>query len=155
MAFAATTEEALAELFDSTIAAMTPRLSYKGAEAWKPTSRETGQASTTRRFRQVWKLGGIQPGGAVGGRNIECFAELRIRTDYAGDHAQQQFIIIDDFYQLQDTLSALKSATNINGIVLVQGENYEPAEDYDTSTSADVTKIDHVFTVRYIRSISP
>ena len=100
--------------------------------AFRP--RETGQASTTRRFRQVWQLGGIQPGGAVGGRNIECFAELRIRTDYAGDHAQQQFIIIDDFYQLQDTLSALKSATNTNGIVLVQGENYEPAEDYDTST---------------------
>jgi len=160
MSLAATTEEALSEVFVDTIRGLAPRITYKGGEAWKPYTREAANASTTRRFRIVWQSGGIQPGGAVGGRIIECFAEVRVRTDYAGSHEKQQFAIMDDFFQLQDELSRLKAPGSSSGVVLVTGERWEPAPEVDLTMvpaldSTDVVKIDHVFTVRYMRRISP
>lgn len=156
----ATTEEVLTDLFVETIRGLSPRITYKGAEAWRPYSRETANASTTRRFRLVWSVGGIQPGGAIGGRNIEVWAEVRVRTDYAGSHDKVQFAIIDDFYQLQDELSALKAPPSDNGIVLVEGIRYEASPVFDptldlATDSTDILKIDHIFHARYMRRISP
>lgn len=160
MTLTATTEEELTALFEETIRGLSPRITYKGGEAWKPYSREVANATTTRRFRLVMLTGGIQDGGALGGGNVEMFGELRVRTDYAGDHAKLQHIIADDFVQLWQELSRLKRPTNANGVVLVEGLRYEPAVQVDDSLeppldSNDVIKIDHVFRVRYMRRISP
>lgn len=160
MAMTATTEEALSELFETTIASLTPRITYKGGEAWKPYKREVANATTTRRFRLVWASGGIQERAAVGGGNVEMFAELRVRTDYAGSNDKTQFIIVDDFIHLWQELSRLKAPPLNNGVVLVEGLRYEAAPQVDDSLeppldSNDVIKIDHVFRVRYMRRIDP
>lgn len=161
MGLAATTPEALSELFVSTIVGLTPRIAYKGGEAWKPYTRETANASATRRFRLVWNLGntGLQPGGAMGGRKIEAVAEMRVRVEYAGSNPKWQFALDDDFWHLQDSLSALKS-DDANGLILVRGIRYEPAVEVDASApiaidSTDVARYDLVYEVRYMRSTSP
>ncbi len=160
MAMTATTLEALGELFETTIAGLTPRLLYKGGEAWKPYKREVANATTTRRFRLVWSGGGIQERAAVGGGNVEMFAELRVRTDYASSNDKGQFVIEDDFVHLWQELSRLKAPPLNNGVVLVEGIRYEPAPQVDDGLeppldSNDVIKIDHVFRVRYMRRIDP
>jgi hypothetical protein len=146
----ATNEETLAELFTTAIIAIAPRLTYKGAEGWKPYNREVDGASRTRRFRLVWPPGatGLQPRGTSAGDIFEHFAELRVRTDYAGEHAKQQHLIIDDFHQLADTLSATKAGNN--GVVLVERLRTAPVVGGE---SDDVVKVDHIFTVRYMRRI--
>lgn len=154
MALTATTESELAELFVAAIVALTPRLTYKGAEGWKPYSREVAGASTTRRFRLVWSPGTIQPNGAKALRVMEINAGLRVRTDYCGDHSETQYLMADDFWQLADALTALKSSSTPNGLVLVEPETWEAADAADDD-STDVTKIDHRFRVRFMRLISP
>lgn len=147
----ATNEETLTELFTAAIVGMTPRLQYKGAESWKPYERENSGPSRTRHFRMVWVAGNIQPRGTLAGNIIEHYATLRVRTDYAGEHAKQQHIIIDDFHQLGDVLSALKSTDN--GVVLV--ERIEPRERRGFFDENDVVRVDHTYRVRFLRNIRP
>lgn len=153
-----TTENELTDLFRATIVALVPRVTYKGAEGWKPYNRENANASTTRRFRQLWAFGGIVPGGAMAGTAFEVFSTLRIRTDYAGDNDRAQYLVIDDALQLQDVLSALKSTETDHGLVLVTWQSSDPANDVDPSTDSptdtdDVVRIDHTFEIRYIRRL--
>jgi hypothetical protein len=152
MGLAATTEQALGELFESTIVSMAPRLQYKGAQGWKPHKRETSIPTSTRRFRQIWTAGTVQPRGAMSGSKFEHTATLRIRTEYAGAHEHLQFIVIDDHHQLRDTLSALKSSDD-NGLVMLVSAG---SPELVTGTeSSDVVTYDHVFTVRFMRTIAP
>lgn len=153
-----TTENELTDLFKATIVALVPRVTYKGAEGWKPYNRENANASATRRFRLLWAFGGIVPGGAMAGLAIEVFSTLRIRTDYAGDNDRAQYLVIDDALQLQDVLSALKSAGTDHGLVLVTWQSSDIATDADPSTDSptetdDVIRIDHTFEIRYIRRL--
>jgi hypothetical protein len=145
----ATNEETLSELFTAAIVAMTPRLQYKGAEGWQPYTRAVGAPTTTRRFRLLWTSEGRQPGrGAAAGAIIEHRALLRVRTDYAGEHAKQQFIVADDFHQLGDTLTATKAPDT--GVVLVERLSHKTVEgDEDT----DVIRVDHTYRVRFMRRI--
>lgn len=144
-----TNEETLSDLFTAAIIAITPRTQYKGAEGWKPYQREVDAPTTTRRFRLLWEEGGLQVGGAMAGDIIEHFAELRVRTDYAGSHAQHMYAVIDDFHQLGDVLTATKATDN--GVVLVTRQRVEHVGVGDESS--DVIKVDHVYTVRYMRRI--
>lgn len=153
-----TTENELTDLFRATIVALAPRVTYKGAEGWKPYNRENANASTTRRFRFLWSLVGIVPGGAMAGSAIEVASTLRIRTDYTGDNDRAQFCVIDDALQLQDVLSALKSGGTDHGLVLVTWQASDIASDVDPSTDSptetdDTIRVDHTFEIRYIRRL--
>ena len=145
----ATTEESLTELFTDAIIALTPRLTFKGGELWKAYNREVSGPSTTRRFRLVWEAGNIFPGGAMAGDVFEHAALLRVRTDYAGEHAAQQHIMIDDFHQLGDALTATKATDN--GVMLVTRLRVE--ERVGNTDDTDVVQIDHVYQVRFMRRI--
>jgi hypothetical protein len=146
-----TNESTLGELFTAAIAAIQPRSQYKGAEGWKPHNRETSTSNRTRSFRLVWTNGGLETGsrGAMGGRIFGHFAELRVRTDYAGEHAKQQALIIDDFHQLADTLAAAKSPSN--GLMYVARLRVEALK--GSPTDRDVVRVDHVFRINYLRQI--
>jgi hypothetical protein len=149
----ATDEEGLAELFETAIIGITPRKQYKGAEGWKPHDRETSAPTRTRRFRLLLRRPRLYtgPGGAAAGNVFEHECELRVRTEYAGEHAKQQFILADDFMQLRDVLSNLRA--DDNGVLVVEPVDYRERPNFDASS--DVTKIDHIFNVRYMRSIRP
>lgn len=148
----ATNEAVLTGIVTEAVTALTPRLQYKGAEKWKPHDRDTGPA-TTRRFRVLMGAGNLQPRGAMAGHIFEHFAELRIRTDYAGDHAQQQHIVTDDFHQIGDALTALKDASEANGIVVV--ERIAPRAVRGRVDDTDTIQIDHTYRIRYMRNIRP
>lgn len=141
-----TNTDALATLFRAAILAIEPRLQYQGAARWIAYDRKEGAANRTRRFRLAWEAGGRQPGGCMAGPDHEYFAFLRVQTDYAGEHAKQQHILIEDFYQLEESLTATKATDN--GVVLVEGLRIEGDPD-----GKDVVQIDHVFRVRYMRRI--
>ena len=145
----ATNEDSLTELFTTAIVGLTPRLTYKGAEEWRPYDRAVSGPSRTRRFRLIWGAPNLQPRAGMAGQIIEHVAEMRVRTDYAGEHAQQQFIIIDDFHQLGDTLTALKASDN--GVQLVTRLRIE--QRVGKTDTDDVVQIDHVFAVRFMRRI--
>lgn len=142
----ATTTAELTTLFTAAIVAITPTLAYKGAQGWRPYDRKVETPTTTRRFRLAWEAGGRQPGGTMAAPIHEYFAFLRVQTDYAGEHAKQQHILIEDFYQLEETLTAAKATDN--GVVMVEGLRIEGDQD-----GKDVVQIDHVFRVRYMRRI--
>lgn len=145
----ATNESELTELFEPAIAGITPRLQYKGAMGWKPYSQaKSGPAGGTRWFRLLWSAGNVQPGGAVAGDLIEHFAELRVRTDYGGEHAKNETLMIDDFHQVADTLTSLKAGNN--GVMLVTRQRVEYVAGDENE---DVVQVDHVMTVRYMRRI--
>jgi len=146
----ATNEETLGDLFTAAIVGITPRLTYQGAEGWKPYERETSNPTISRRFRLVWEAGNLRPGGAMFGSIHEHEATLRVRTDYAGVHDRVELVAIDDFHQLADTLTTLKA--NDNGLQLVTRLRVE-AEIGDTQEGDDVVRVDHVYSVRYMRRI--
>jgi hypothetical protein len=145
----ATNEETLGTLFKDAITGLTPRLTYQGAKSWKPYDRAVSGPSRTRRFRLLFEAGNVFPSGAMAGPIIEHECILRVRTDYAGEHAKQQHILIDDFHQLGDTLTALKASDN--GLTLVTRLRVEETE--GEIDEDDVIQIDHVFAVRYMRTI--
>lgn len=147
----ATTEEELADLFEAAIVGMTPRVQYDGAQEWKPYDKEVGGPSRTRRFRQVWLNARLRDGGTMADNIFEHVAELRIRTDYAGDHSKTQFVREDDRLQLRDVLSTLKSEEN--GLLRVEPVRSVARDSFDENS--DVTQVDHVFNVYYMRSIRP
>ena len=147
----ATDEEELADLFEAAIIAMTPRKQYKGAEGWKPYKRAVDGASRTRRFRLLLDRVRRRRDGSRAGNIFEHECRLRVRTDYAGDHAKMQFVIADDLQHLRDTLSTLKATDN--GLQLVASVDSVTADGGNEDT--DVLVIDHVMTVRYMRSITP
>lgn len=147
----ATTEEALRDLFRDAILDMTPRLTYEGAEEWKYYEKEVGGPSRTRRFRIIFGDPELRTGGAMAGHVFEHEIEVRIRTDYAGNHAETNLISIDDFLQLRDVLSGLKASDN--GLVVVTPVNRRIRDSF--TESSDVTQVDHTFRCRYMRSIRP
>lgn len=143
----ATNTETLTTLFEAAIQAITPTLQYQGAAGWIAHDRKEAASTRTRRFRLSWEAGGRQVGGAVAGDISEYFAYLRVHTQYAGEHAKQQHILIEDFYQLEETLTGTKAADN--GVVLVEGLRIEGDPD-----GKDAVQVDHVFRVRYMRRIA-
>lgn len=149
----ATNESVLTDAFTDAIVALTPRLVFKGAESWKPYKRGDSGPTRTRRFRILWDAGNIQPRGAMAGHVIEHYATCRIRTDYAGEHAEQQHVIIDDFHQIGDALTMLKDSSDANGLIVV--ERLQPQEVFGEIDDTDVVRIDHTYRVRFMRSIRP
>lgn len=147
----ATNEETLAELFTDAIIGIVPRMTYKGAESWKPYEREVGNPTRTRRFRIVIRRPQLVSGGASAGYNFEHSAELRVRTDYVGDHSKVQFTVADDFMQLRDVLSGLKATDN--GVMVVEAVDYRERDSF--TLDDDILLVDHVFRCRYMRSIRP
>lgn len=147
----ATDEETLAGIFTDAIIAIEPRHTYQGAEGWKPYQREKSGADQTRMFRLVWGHPRLFERGAMAGHAIEHEVELRVRTDYVGDHSLTQYTIISDFMQLRDVLSGLKASDN--GLVLVEAVDHVARPTY--TTADDVTRVDHIYLVRYMRSIEP
>lgn len=146
----ATTEETLHDLFKAAILGMTPRITYQGARGWAYYDKAKAGASRTRSFRLIWGVPTLRTGGAVFGTIFEHQVELRVRTDYAGSHERVQFVAADDHVHLRDVLSALKEADN--GLQLVTPEGVQ-ARGFNEDD--DVVQIDHVYSVRYMRSISP
>lgn len=146
----ATTEETLHALFRDTIASTTPRITYKGSAAWRPYEKAKDGGDRTRAFRLVWGVPELRTGGAVFGSIFEHEAELRVRTDYAGQHDKTQFAIADDHVHLRDVLSTLKASDN--GLQLVESIRLERR---GFSEDDDVIQIDHVYSVRFMRSIDP
>ena len=146
----ATNEETLSDLFTTSILGITPRITYKGSKGWKVYKKAKDGGDRTRAFRLIWGTPQLRRGGAVFGSIFEHTVELRVRTDYAGTHDKTQFIVADDFLQLRDVLSGLKATDN--GLQLV-----EPVRQIRRgfSEDADVIQIDHVYSVRYMRSIDP
>lgn len=144
----ATNEEDLADAFREAIVGISPRIAYKGGEGWKPYEAPVEGASRTRRFRLVWDAGGIQPRGAMAGQAIEHFATLRVRTDYVGKADKNQYVFIDDFHQLRDTLSNLKGSSS--GLVMVAALRIEEVR--GETDRDDVVVVDHVYQVRYMRN---
>lgn len=146
----ATTEEQLDELFVAAILAIVPRIQYKGGEGWKVYDRARSGGGKTRAFRLIWDAPVLRLGGAVFGSIFEHEAQLRVRTQYSGDHSKIQFAINDDHLHLRDVLSGLKA--NDNGLQLVT-----PVTTLRRgfSEDADVVQIDHVYSVRFMRSIQP
>lgn len=150
-----TTEEALETLFVDAIVGMTPRLQYKGAVEWKPYERGVKGSSRTRRFRIVFDRVRLRGGGAMAGSAFEHTARMRVVTDYAGDRSDLQHVINDDGLQLRDVLSALKASDN--GVMLVEpyDEDRPWVERFTFDEDADVTQVEHIFKVHYMRSIAP
>lgn len=151
----AVNEEQLADLFATAIDAIVPRIQYQGSEAWKRYDRAVAAPSRTRNYRIVFTT---QPRlfeqGTRAGDVFEHEIEMTIRTDYAGAHPKTQFAAADDFLQLRDVLSALKATDQ--GVRLVTPTRSVPAPaGADGTASTDTTQIDHVYTVRYMRSIRP
>lgn len=146
----ATTEETLTDLFEAAIRGIEPRITYKGAAKWRPYDRARSGGGKTRSYRLIWGVPALQTRGAVFGSIFEHLCELRVRTQYSGDHSKMQFAIVDDFLQLRDVLSGLKA--NDNGLQLVT-----PVTTLRRGFSEDddVVQVDHVYSVRYMRSISP
>lgn len=146
----ATTEETLHDLFKAAILAISPRITYKGAAGWKPYEKAKDGGDRTRAFRLIWSPPELRTGGAVFGSIFEHEAELRVRTDYAGQHDKTQFAIVDDHVHLRDVLSALKASDN--GLQLVEPIRLDRR---GSSEDDDVIQIDHVYSVRFMRSIDP
>jgi len=142
-----TTTDVLTDLFRGAIIAITPRIMFKGAEGWKPYGRETSTIGPTRTFRFGWSAGNIHVPGIFTDGVVEMDAEMRVRTDYQGNHDEMQHAIIEDFHQLHETLSALKSTSN--GLMLVEaiGPQYRDGDEED-----DIAVVDHTFNVRYLRT---
>lgn len=146
-----TTEEELADLFRDAILDMTPRTTYEGAEEWKWYDRPVDEPSRTRRFTFVWGEPVLRSRGTMAGNIFEHEVELAVRTDYAGQANETQYIINDDGLQLRDELSRLKGEAN--GLLLVEPLTRRVKDSF-TETS-DVKQVDHRFRVRFMRSISP
>jgi hypothetical protein len=145
----ATNEETLSGLFSQAIIGITPSITYKGSEGWKPYDRAVGGATRTRRFRLLWEPGSLVERGAMAGNVFETEAILRVRTDYTGDQAKTQFVWIEDFHQIGNVLTQIK-ATN-NGVMLVTRQSVQ--EILGESDSDDVVQIDHVYSVRFMRAM--
>lgn len=146
----ATNEETLSDAFTAAIIAIAPRVTYKGGQGWSPYDRARSSGGSTRSFRLIWGIPVLRLGGAVFGSIFEHEAQLRVRTQYSGDHSKMQFAIVDDHLQLRDVLSGLKA--HDNGLQLVT-----PVTTLRRGFTEDddVVQIDHVYSVRYMRSIEP
>lgn len=144
-----TTTDELSSLFATAIEGITPRLTYKGAEEWKLHTRPNDRPTTTRRCRLLWGTGNVQPGGARAGQAIENFVTLRVQTDYAGELSKMQHAIDDDFHQLGDTLASLRGADK--GLVTVERVRTAPV--IGRPGRDDNVRVDHLYTVRFIRQI--
>lgn len=139
---------ALDDLFRTTIAALTPRTTYKGAERWKPYKRPTDVPTTTRRFTIEWGEDVQQPRGNFSPAACEFAATFSVVTDYAGQHELQQHAIAEDTQHLALNLAQLRGETN--GIYHVEAIRREQIGGRPTD---DVVQIGHVLRVRYLRSI--
>lgn len=146
----ATTEEGLHDLIVPAILGMSPRLTYKGAEEWRYYEDDRKGPARTRDFRLIWGIPQLRRAGAMFGSILEHEVELRVRTDYAGRQSKTQFIVADDHVHLRDVLSGLKAGDN--GIQIVEPIRVETR---GYTEDDDVTQIDHVFRVRYMRSVDP
>src|SRR5690349_21006347 len=143
-----TDTDALSALFAPAIANIVPKSIFKGGEKWKPHSRETAAITQTRRFRLEWTgEGDLQPRGAMCGDIHEHWAVLRVVTEYVGDHARQQHIVIEDYHQVCETLTNLKASSEENGLVLVERLRC------DGANAADVLEVFHTYRVRYMRRV--
>jgi hypothetical protein len=149
MPMSTTSIPALDTLFRSTIASLTPRTTYKGAESWKPYKRPTDVATTTRRFTIEWLDEIQQLRGNFTPAACEFAATFSVITDYAGEHQQQQWAITEDTQHLALNLAQLRGETN--GIYHVEAVRREQIT--TNKSTADVVQIGHVLRVRYLRSI--
>jgi hypothetical protein len=150
MPMSTTSIPALDTLFRSTIAGLTPRTTYKGAEAWKPYKRPTDVPTTTRRFTIEWLEAETQQlRGNFTPAACEFSTPFRVLTDYAGQHEFQQWAITEDTQHLALNLAQLRGATN--GIYHVEAVRREQIT--SSKSNADVVQIGHVLRVRYLRSI--
>jgi hypothetical protein len=145
------TERELSRLLEATIVAIVPRSTYHADKPWKPYNRSVSEPTTTRHFTLRWEAGDLEDPGASAGHIFEINALLIVRTDYAGEHYEQQFIINDDFHQVGDAL--FMAAAPDNSLVLVERVRTRPFKG-DPQTD-DVVQVDHVYKVRFMKRIRP
>lgn len=148
MSLVATKLDALDTLITAQILATTPRITYKGAEAWKRYGQDAAGASTSRRFRLVWEEGNYFPRGIFSRNACETLATLRVRVDYVGEHERLQHVRQDDLHQLRDRMQAL-TADGANGLVLVQAVSVTRPPNW---AAADAGQFDLVYSVRYLQA---
>lgn len=143
-----TTEDALDDTVRVTIAALTPRIVYKGSETWKPYERSNDSPSASRRFRLLWEPIGIYAKGIQATKVYEYESELIVRTDYAGVTDKVKRIAADDYAHLLEAILDLKNRTPAS-VLFVEGSGVS----YDFGDEdSDVVRVDHRYKVRFLRS---